>query len=132
MIFDDPYVRWMIGKYCRSEEINEVIKNTCKVLGHPGYEKKITWTWERRLTATLGYATGATEIKFSAALWLSLTDDKRRNVIVHEVCHLFVEKLYGHGKDTEQGKVTGHGKHWKDLMAKCKEPADRLIKCEIP
>lgn len=127
MIFDDPYIRWMIGKYCRSEEINEVIKQTCATLGHPGYEKKITWCWERRLTATLGYAVVEGNITFSAALWLAITDEKRKNVIVHEVCHLFVQKLFGHNQ-----KVTAHGQHWKDLMIKCGETANRCIQCELP
>jgi len=132
VIFDDPYIRWMVGKYCRSEEINTVIKQTCATLGHAGYEKEITWSWERRMTATLGYAVGERQITFSASLWLALSDDNRKNVIVHEVCHLFVQKLFGHNRVIDGEKVTNHGQHWKDLMTKCKEPANRLIRCELP
>jgi hypothetical protein len=47
----------------------------------------------------------------------------RRNTIIHEVCHLAVEKIYGHKKKVPKGEipVLDHGEQWQDLMWKCGE-----------
>jgi len=62
-------------------------------------------------------------LRYSSKFWPTLSDAERRNTIIHEVCHLAVERLYGHCAKPKEGEilVLDHGSQWQSLMTKCGE-----------
>ncbi len=134
-LFDDPYLKWMTGPYCKSSDIEDLMRETCKTCSIDIFQE-IVWYFEKRFTSTVGLAEYWTDskgnqhwrIRYAAGMWIPMGSEARKNTIVHEVCHLAVEKLYGHGWK-EGVRVTDHGKHWRELMIKCGEDPDMPTKC---
>ena len=73
---------------------------------------KIEVFWNSRFTALLGRATlKSNKIELSSRLWPFLQDDLKREVLLHEACHLFVYHRHGF--------KLPHGKEWIETMQKC-------------
>lgn len=133
-----PYKFWFpkYNKYCDFNDVDKLILKTCDLLKISDIYPVINWEFSSRLRDTLGQAEYWTEnnekkwnLKFNARHWIPIGEYARKNVIVHEVCHLAVERLFGHcHRTTEtQERVLSHGSQWKSLMAKCKQNPDLEI-----
>jgi len=118
------------AKHCSPEQIDSLHRYYCHKLGVPDILKTLTWRFEKRFRATLGQAeywddekTGETQhlIRYATNYWIPLGPAARKNLIAHEVCHLAVEKLFGHGNKVNGIKVNDHGYYWKLLMFACDE-----------
>ena len=115
---------------CSPEEIDNLHKFYCLELGVLDILKNFTWRFEKRFTATMGKAEYWVDekfgemhylIRYATRYWVPMGAVGRRNTIAHEICHLAVERLFGHGNVIDGIKVNDHGYHWKLLMRKCGE-----------
>jgi len=131
-ILDTPFASLFpeFADCCSPKEIENLHKFYCQELDISDILKNFTWRFERRFTATLGQAeywddekSGETKylIRYATRYWIPMGAINRRNTIAHEICHLAVEKLFGHGNVVNGIKVSDHGYHWKLLMYKCGE-----------
>ncbi len=131
-MIDSPYLKWIPGhaKYCSIKDIDKLHLATCKKLGIMDVYKNLQWRFEKRFRCTYGQAEYWEEkgkmkwlIRYASKHWMLIPKEERRNTIIHEVCHLAVERLYGHCGRPKNGEtpVLDHGSHWIDLMAKCGE-----------
>lgn len=117
--------------YCSRGEIAQLHKETCQLLGIERLYPKILWSFSMHMRNAVGEACWWFDdldkkqwrIQYCTKSWIALGAAGRRNTIVHEICHLAVEKIYGHNarRRKDQECVTDHGKHWQDLMEKCGE-----------
>jgi hypothetical protein len=89
------------------QTIQETLAKTkCKIKGISYF-----WTKEkRRLACALGYR----KLFFSKIWWGWLTEEQRKEVVIHEVCHLV--DVYFYIKDESWKSTLGHGYHWRELM----------------
>jgi hypothetical protein len=132
---ESPYSIWFPdeAKYCNKKDINLLHLDTCKNLDIYDVYLKLIWKFEPAFRCTLGQAEwdddGNWWIRYASRFWLPLGELGRRNTIVHEVCHLAVERLYGHCSRPKAGqeRVLDHGIHWRNLMEKCGEDPDLEI-----
>lgn len=76
------------------------------------------WTMCGRLSAALGRAKGATQIKYNKKSWPELPQRIRREIIIHELCHSACAAKYRTRK--------GHGPEWVEMMVYMGEKA-RLV-----
>lgn len=115
---------------CSPEEIDNLHKFYCCELGVSDILKNFTWRFEKRFIATVGQAEYWDDekigemrylIRYATRYWVPMGAVRRRNTIAHEVCHLAVERLFGHGNVIDGIKVKDHGYHWKLLMFKLGE-----------
>ena len=133
LFVDNPYQILLpqFTLYCKREEIDALHRHTCRRLGIEGIYPDIRWSFNSRFRAILGQAeywcdeSGKMrwKIQYASKYWIPMGVEARRNTIVHEICHLAVEKLYGHcarPKDGEE-RVLDHGEQWQELMLKCGE-----------
>lgn len=95
-------------RYTKQKEIRAIIEKTCKRCGFPKLGSKIPFTFNKRYTDSLG-AAGGGAIEFSTLLWARATPEQRKQVIIHEVCHVLAEEKYG---DT----IKPHGEEWQSMM----------------
>ena len=96
-------------------EIRELVNQTCAKLGIPS---NITIRFNRRFTRRLGDANGKLmRIRFSTPLWARATVEERRQVVIHEVCHI--------ATFLKLGTMGGHGYVWKLHMRLCGVTPDR-------
>ena len=90
----------------------------------------ISWSWgSNRMTARIGEANlRSNRIKLSPVLFPRASATKRRNTIIHEVCHLVANhRLLVAGRD--EGP---HGREWKKAMRECGEkPKARYTADEV-
>ena len=121
------------NKYCINRDINSLHRETCALLNISDIYPEILWSFNKNFRNTLGEASYwmcpeakkmQWRIKYCSKSWMAIGAAGRRNTIIHEVCHLAVEKIYGHKTRAPEGEecVLDHGKQWQDLMWKCKEP----------
>lgn len=115
------------------EEIDRWHAHYCRLAKIPELFPLIEWEFSKRLRSAVGVAEYWEDggemhwtIKYSSNHWLQMTPEARRNTIAHEICHLAVEKLYGHCARPKDGRepVLDHGRHWRELMAICGEDPD--------
>lgn len=93
-----------------------------------GFSDNIEVVWNNRTTAALGKAVlGCCKIELSSKLWKHLTADSRRELVVHEACHLFVYEI--HGQSITRRELKGHGKPWSDLMRQCGIINPQAVSC---
>jgi len=98
--------------------INNIIKDTCILAGRPNDYKKLTWRFNSRLKTTMGYADYQTNtIDFCYRLWGRASYLDRRQVIIHETCHLIC--FYKYNADM------GHNQIWKNMMVRCNAEPER-------
>jgi SprT protein len=111
----------MISKTTHSdEEIISWIEFTCTKNGVPELAKDILFHFRSRLTRCLGRALPRNKvIELSTPLWARATHEERRQVVIHEVCHIIADNKHGFG-------IKAHGPEWKRCMALAGAPADRL------
>lgn len=136
LIPENPYSIWFPDgtKYCNRKDINELHREVCETLNVFDVYLGLTWKFEPKFRSILGQAEYWNDskghkywrIRYASKFWLPLGEAGRRNTIIHEVCHLAVEKLYGHCARPEKDKerVLSHGKHFRELMLKCGEDPD--------
>lgn len=139
-LFDNPFTELFPehANCCSPADVERLHLFYCKELGIEHILPKLKWHFERRFSATLGQAeywndenTGEMRylIRYATKPWVPMGPVSRKNLIAHEVCHLAVECLFGHGSVLNGIKVTDHGYHWKLLMAKCGEDPDHDTGC---
>jgi predicted SprT family Zn-dependent metalloprotease len=100
-----------------------LVSLVCSSLSFPDLTNNITVIWNNRFTWKMGEAwwdgkTGV--VKLSKPLWPRATEVQRREIVIHEICHIIVGAKYG-----SAGWGKPHGKIWKDLMRQCGEKGDR-------
>jgi hypothetical protein len=125
--------------YCKKEEIDSLHRHTCRKLGIENIYNELRWNFNDRLRAVLGQAEfwedeadkKQWKIQYATKYWIPMGIAARRNIIVHEVCHLAVEKKYGHCAKPKQGEtqVKDHGWQWQKLMHRCGEEPFLNICC---
>lgn len=140
-IFQDSFACFLPENslYCNRQEIDILHRETCKKLGIDDVYQELLWSFSKHFRNTLGEASYWIDdhtkkmqwrIKYCSKSWIAIGELGRRNTIIHEVCHLAVEKLYGHNARPKRGEecVKDHGEHWQRLMHKCNEDPDLDIK----
>lgn len=100
------------------EGIEALMLETCQRAGMPEVYDLISWKFNSRLTTTLGHATYSYkeetgEVSLCYKLWGRASYEDRRNVIIHEVCHILVFRKYGYHESDK------HGPKWKAMMRLC-------------
>jgi hypothetical protein len=130
---ENPYIHWFPGftKYCDSVSVKLLHRELCEKLDIFDVYLGLLWDFEENFRSILGQAEYWSDssgkkhwkIRYASKFWLPIGEEGRRNTIAHEVCHLAVERLYGHCARPEPGqeKVLDHGTHWEKLMEKCGE-----------
>ena len=125
-----PYSQWFPShaQLCNRKEIDDEHLKCCNILNIPDVYTNLEWKFETKFRCTEGQAEWDEEqypgkwfIRYSTKCWIPMGLAGRKNTIVHEICHLAVEKLYGHGNIVDNRRVTTHGTHWEQLMRKCGE-----------
>ena len=93
------------------DEIQEVVEFAVETTE---LNQEVTWSWNRRLTSTLGRAYGrGKRIELSKPIWPVTDPEMRRETIVHEVCHVAAYLLFG-------GDLSNsHGWEWVMMMERC-------------
>ena len=105
----DPFARYLPenSRFCTKEQIDTLHRVSCKVLKINDIYPEILWSFTKHFRECLGEASYWKDpvtqkmqwrIKYCSKSWLAIGESGRRNTIVHEVCHLAEEKLYGHKK----------------------------------
>jgi SprT-like family len=130
----DPFAKFLPenSPYCSKHHIDNLHRETCKILDISDIYPEILWSFSKYFRDTLGEASYWIDdttkkmqwrIKYCSKSWIAIGKAGRRNTIVHEICHLAVEKLYGHKARPKKGeeRVEDHGEHWQNLMNRCKE-----------
>lgn len=114
----------------KREEVRQLVTETLAHLGHSNLTINIEW--KSRFTRRFGdaqykrtpYPHGI--IRFSIPLWERATDEERRQVVIHELCHVV------QAAEHKQGTFSGgpHGYEWKRLMYKCGVKPERCHKID--
>jgi len=130
----DPFARYLPenSPYCTRKQIDKLHRDSCKITGISDIYPEILWSFTKHFRECLGEASYWKDpttkkmqwrTKYCSKSWLAIGQAGRRNTIVHEICHLAVEKLYGHKARPKKGEecVEDHGEHWQSLMRKCGE-----------
>lgn len=104
--------------YLSHSEISELVNSTCDSLGIP----HVAWRFSSRFTRKMGEARIDTTkdtrlVRFSKPLWTRATVEERKQVIIHEVCHI--------AAFAKSGRKAGHGPVWRALMIQCGRKPER-------
>ena len=102
-------------------KIARTIRSTCLRLSVPELIRNIDIQWfngKRAIGGMSGYS-GQFVMRLSKYFWPILSEQQRKEVIIHEVCHAVAHYKYGCG--------IRHGKKWKDLMRQCKANPTRTM-----
>jgi predicted SprT family Zn-dependent metalloprotease len=107
----------------QKNQINQWIQEACKILGIEEVAQTLVIGYNPRLVRCIGRAryvakTNNYHIEFSVPLWKLVADEKRRNTVIHELCHV---------ADHIKNGYMGHKKTWKDLMVLCGELPSRTF-----
>lgn len=82
-----------------------------------GLASSIFVRWNHRFTSVSACATpGKLKIELSAKIWPHLDPLKRREVVVHEACHIFSYWKY------VDRPIEVHGVEWSGMMGECGYP----------
>jgi hypothetical protein len=117
--------------FCTRKEIDSLHRYTCEFLEIIDIYPEVLWSFTDKMRTNLAEASYWTDpdgkpqwrVVYDTKKWIAMGKEGRKNTIIHEVCHLAVEKLYGHRGKPEGDKpvVTDHGEHWQELMTRCGE-----------
>ena len=92
----------------------ENIEYTLEKCGLTDLLNKINVKWSNHLTHTAAHAKGFGKIiTISNDLWERADQDQRRELVVHETCHLCVFEKY------KLGMYRSHGIEWQNFMQLC-------------
>ena len=131
-LIQDPFAEYLPEncKFCLRSEIDALHRITCDMLEIADIYPDILWKYSDKLRNAHGEAywyeddNGKIQwrITYDTKEWLAMGSDGRKNTIIHEVCHLAIEKLLGHNRDPRKGEIVeDHGSQWQALMVKCGE-----------
>ena len=95
------------------QRIREWIIFACKSNAVPALARRITFSFNKRLTTTAGfvYADGSNRIELASSLWVRASEEDKRFVVIHETCHLITGLLHP--------KAKSHGSEWQGTMLRC-------------
>lgn len=110
------------------EEINDLLSNNEQLralLTWAGrkfdledFADLIEVSWNSRLNTAFGKAAiGLNKIELSSKLWGFTTHTEKKEIVLHEACHLFMGELYGNSITRKE--LLGHGLLWIELMRGC-------------
>ena len=103
----------------QQDDIQHWILHACYFNEVPSLTPQIQYRFLNRLTRVFGQAWYHKKlIEISIPLWHRATLQERRQLIIHETCHIV--SMYKHGTH-----ITAHGSEWKQCMIKCGVPAER-------
>lgn len=137
------------------DTVEETFRKLCEPLVDKNNNnvKDVKVIWSNRLKTTAGHASNQTVITLSNALWERANYEQRKETIVHETCHLIVQrrrdKIIAHGNyfadyqdDEERDNYRCHGIAWQKAMITCGyenpkrchtiKPVRRLFKYACP
>lgn len=105
--------------------VAEWVRWTLETLGHSSLADDIDVQWNSRFTAKLGdakFCPGSSRVRFSTPIWPRATERERRQVVIHEICHIIVAHE-AHMNGLHRRK--SHGHEWQRAMVRCGVPAER-------
>lgn len=114
-----------------NEEIRQWIEFACDSCQTPNLARKITFSFNNRVTSFVGKAKLREKSIVFATKYFShpdFTEQDAINTVIHETCHIIAWEMYGEKLWVKKGSKTifdAHGPRWKRLMVKCGIPADR-------
>lgn len=106
------------------QKIKEWIRFACERNGVPELAQVVVVKWNPRFTYRLGDAiynrtSMRARVRLSIPLWPRISEEERRETVIHEVCHCIV--TYTHGFVPRP-----HGAAWKQAMRNCGVEPRRL------
>lgn len=115
-------------------EVVAVMRELFAKFGDESLADRTTVIFNSRMTSCAGTAKSSNRtINLSLALWRRATTKQRRELIIHEACHIYAEHRCG-------PQIKSHGAEWRYFMAKAGlepnvhhrvEPLDRFyIHCQ--
>lgn len=117
----------------KNTEIEDLIAFACDRCQCPELVDRIEYSFTRRFRRIAGRATCSFtsghlirgRLQFCEKSWPTLNRRGKRNVVIHETCHVIHAWLYGRGD-------ADHGLNWKRLMLRCDaSTADHVLTCEL-
>ena len=92
------------------DKIRSLIHFACQSNGVVALSKKIGFRFRKQFTRILGQAFAQSKlIEFSSPLWARASESERKQVIIHEACHIIAYYKYGFD-------IKPHGSEWKRCM----------------
>lgn len=88
-----------------------------------GFDIPVTMEFNNRLVARFGDASKSGHIRLSPKIWAVASAADRRQVVIHEYCHIVDWMQYRHW---------GHGWSWQSLMRRCGLRPDRCHQIVCP
>ncbi len=102
-------------------KIRSWIAFACERCGCPELAAKITYSFNNSMRIRGRAFPCSNRIEFNPKLWAKLSLQEKRNLVVHEACHLTARLLYG---DWLTSEYKGHGVGWRECMRKCGMPLE--------
>lgn len=108
--------------------------DTFRLLKQDALIPSVTISWSHGFTRKMGQAQYIKNrkhaVRFSVPLWPLATEEQRREIVLHEVCHI----VDFHLAATQPGYFRDgiHGRSWKRLMAACGAKGDRCHSVKRP
>ena len=103
----------------QKQTVARIVQETLDTLREP-MNVHVEWKALKSKVGDATYATG--RVRFSTLFWPGMTEAQRRHVVIHEVCHLVVNRQF------DRRFVKPHGREWKALMRQCGEVGKSTIK----
>jgi predicted SprT family Zn-dependent metalloprotease len=97
----------------RNDLIEQTIQETLHKIQCPIKNINYSWNMQKK---SIARALGYNQLSFSKIWWKYLTDEQRKEVVIHEVCHL--GDYYLNITDKSWKSTLGHGPRWKELMVR--------------
>lgn len=93
-----------------ADKIKSWIHFACQSNGVSALAPKIVFRFRKRFTRILGQAFAQRKLlEFSAPLWARASESERKQVVIHEACHIIAYFKYGYD-------IKPHGREWKMCM----------------
>jgi len=99
-----------------ADKIKSWVYFACQANGVSSLSAKISYRFRKQFTRILGQAFAQKKlIEFSTPLWARADEEQRRQVVIHEACHIIAYHKYGYG-------IKAHGREWKKCMVEAGVP----------
>lgn len=103
-------------------------KEALEKLGYPELFEHLRIEWNSRFSARMGDARYRSmrdcRIRLSEPLWPRASEEKRRNTVIHEICHIVVAHEYSFVALSKL-RPKPHGPEWQAKMRACGEDPKR-------